>query len=422
MKINRFLSMLLTLAILISTFTIPVMANNDIKVLLNGETLSFDVPPQLINDRTMVPMRKIFEAMGATVDWNESTQTVTAKEDNIVIIMQIDNVVISVNDKDVTLDVPPQLVDSRTLVPVRAVVEGLDADVKWDGDTQTVIITKEEKPSDTPTPTPTPQSAPMTYNIGGETIQSFTVVVGTRNFESMEIEPNPSDEDSTMYFYSYYGIENPKQDAEQYRDYLANNPKIKMSNVGEYASEGEDDTVVIALGGWLAGTDTKLPILIAYSQEEKTVQIIITVAGREDVKETSSAATTKRVGEDDYGYITIPSDWVNFLDAGMAQAGIAHIGFMSFDGFIINLATHGRTTTTLEQVVNGSTLGNLEKTEIAGFEAYQLSSYFDFDDTYLYAWYFFDSESNLRYISAEGPADRIAEAVEIVEKTFSLSK
>jgi len=135
----------------------PIMpiVNNDegIKVLLNGTKLTFDVPPQLINGRTMVPMRKIFEEMGAQVEWDNDTQTVTATKDDIIIIMKINNVVISVKGEEITLDVPPQLVDGRTLVPVRAVVEGLGADVQWDGMTQTVIITKEEQPSVISSPT-----------------------------------------------------------------------------------------------------------------------------------------------------------------------------------------------------------------------------------------------------------------------------
>ena len=149
MKINEFSKMLLVLIIVLAAFAIPVIAEDNIKVLLNGTELSFDAPPKSINDRTMVSMRKIFEELGAEVNWKDETQTVTATKDDIIIIMQIDNVIISVNGKDIELDVPPQLVDNRTLVPVRAVAEGLQADVKWDGNTQTVIITKEEK-SDIP--------------------------------------------------------------------------------------------------------------------------------------------------------------------------------------------------------------------------------------------------------------------------------
>jgi len=150
MKTNRFFGILLILAILIGIFTMPVMAEDAIKVLLNGKELEFDVSPQIIGDRTMVPMRKIFEELGAKVEWEEETRTITATAEDSVIIMQIDNVVISVNGEEIVLDVPPQLVEDRTLVPVRAVAESLDAIVEWDEDMRTVTITKEEQqPSQT---------------------------------------------------------------------------------------------------------------------------------------------------------------------------------------------------------------------------------------------------------------------------------
>ncbi len=145
MKCKRVVSLFLTLIIVMSMFSILVNAESEIKVLLDGNELAFDVPPQLINSRTMVPMRKIFEAMGANVDWNGETQTVTATKDDITVIMQIDNTVIKVNGENITLDVPPQLVDSRTLVPARAVAESLKAKVDWDGDTQTVVITSADE-------------------------------------------------------------------------------------------------------------------------------------------------------------------------------------------------------------------------------------------------------------------------------------
>ena len=123
MKCKRVAIILLALVTMVSTLSMQVFAENEIKVLLDGQELIFDVPPQLIDNRTMVPMRKIFEAMGANVDWNGDTQTVTATKDDITVIMQIDNKVINVNGENITLDVPPQLVDSRTLVPARAVAE-----------------------------------------------------------------------------------------------------------------------------------------------------------------------------------------------------------------------------------------------------------------------------------------------------------
>jgi len=140
MKCKRVAIILLALVTVVSTLSMQVFAENEIKVLLDGQELIFDVPPQLIDNRTMVPMRKIFEAMGANVDWNGDIQTVTATKDDITVIMQIDNKVIKVNGENITLDVPPKLVDSRTLVPARAVAESLNAKVEWDGETSTVII------------------------------------------------------------------------------------------------------------------------------------------------------------------------------------------------------------------------------------------------------------------------------------------
>ena len=158
MKKNKFLSIFLITVILFGLITVPIIAEDNIKVVLNGIELAFDVPPQIINDRTMVPMRKIFEALDAEVEWDDATKTVTATKDGIVIIMQINNVVVSVDGEEITLDVPPQIVDSRTLVPIRAVAEGLDAVVEWDGKAKTVIITKEEEPEPTIAPTPTAEA------------------------------------------------------------------------------------------------------------------------------------------------------------------------------------------------------------------------------------------------------------------------
>ena len=143
-KLIKLLCLALVVALSVSLITIPAMAQENVRVVLNGEELTFDVPPQIIDNRTMVPMRAIFEALGADVEWDGDTRTVTATQNDTIIIMQINNVVISVNDEDITLDVPPLLVDNRTLVPVRAVAEGLNADVDWDGETRTVIITSED--------------------------------------------------------------------------------------------------------------------------------------------------------------------------------------------------------------------------------------------------------------------------------------
>jgi len=95
-------------------------------------------------DRTLVPLRAIFEALGATVDWDGATQTVTAKKDSDVIKLQIGSNEMTVNGKTVTLEVPAQLINGRTMVPVRAIAEAFGAEVYWDAATRTVKITMEQ--------------------------------------------------------------------------------------------------------------------------------------------------------------------------------------------------------------------------------------------------------------------------------------
>ena len=90
----------------------------------------------------MVPLRAIFEALGATVDWNGETQTVTSTKDDTTISLTIDNPVMNVNGEEVTLDTSACIVDGRTLVPVRAISEAFKLKVDWDNDTKTVKIRK----------------------------------------------------------------------------------------------------------------------------------------------------------------------------------------------------------------------------------------------------------------------------------------
>jgi hypothetical protein len=131
-------------------------AADNITVKLNGSALSFDVAPQIINDRTMVPMRKIFESLGASVDWNGDTRTITSSKGDTSIVMAIDNPVMTVNGTEVTLDSAPVIVDDRTLVPVRAIAESFGSTVDWDGSTKTVTIedaAASEAAAATPIPT-----------------------------------------------------------------------------------------------------------------------------------------------------------------------------------------------------------------------------------------------------------------------------
>lgn len=113
-----------------------------ITVILNGKQLEFDVEPTLINSRTMVPMRVIFEALGANVDWDGTTQTAIGVTKNTTIKITIGKDYLLKNDNIVVLDSPAVVISGRTLVPVRAIAESLDCKVEWYGETQVVEILK----------------------------------------------------------------------------------------------------------------------------------------------------------------------------------------------------------------------------------------------------------------------------------------
>ncbi len=117
-----------------------ILNDSGIKVELDNLRLEFDVLPIIQNGRTLVPMRAIFEALGADVEWNGETQTITATNKNVTIQMQIGNNTLTKNGQNTQMDVCPQLVNGRTMVPVRAVSDSFNVTVGWDGYTQTVSL------------------------------------------------------------------------------------------------------------------------------------------------------------------------------------------------------------------------------------------------------------------------------------------
>ena len=137
---KRIISLFAAAAMTLGLSVVTVHAENDISVVLDGEKLAFDQAPVMINDRTMVPLRAIFEALGASVDWDENTRTVTSTKDGTTVKLTIGENKFYRDGAAVPLDVPGTIVNERTLVPVRAISEAYNCWVGWDGRTQTVKI------------------------------------------------------------------------------------------------------------------------------------------------------------------------------------------------------------------------------------------------------------------------------------------
>lgn len=145
---KKIISLLLVIGLVLSSATLAFANENEISAYVEGQKVSFDVPPQTINDRTMVPIRAIFEVMGATVNWDNATQTAICTKDNTVVKMTLNSKIEYINDVPYEMDVAPVIVDNRTLAPARYVAEAFGYFVNWDGNTKSVLINKTSKIKD----------------------------------------------------------------------------------------------------------------------------------------------------------------------------------------------------------------------------------------------------------------------------------
>ena len=114
----------------------------DIKVNLNGEEIAFDVQPMLDGENLLLPLRFIYEKMGANVSWYEETNTVFADLGGNITTIQIGNELMFLNGDSFKLDAVPVLKDDRTLVPAAVIENGTGAKVSWDAEKSTVSIEK----------------------------------------------------------------------------------------------------------------------------------------------------------------------------------------------------------------------------------------------------------------------------------------
>lgn len=115
--------------------------NDLIKVSLNGKYLTFEQAPVNQDGRVLVPMRMIFEAMGADVGWDGAVKKVTGTLGDKTVELTIGSKTAKINGKDTTLDVPACVINGSTMVPVRFIAESLSAKVEWQKGTNTVVIT-----------------------------------------------------------------------------------------------------------------------------------------------------------------------------------------------------------------------------------------------------------------------------------------
>ena len=136
---KKLIGILIALCI-VASFTVAADGNN-VSVTVNGAVLDFDQPPVIENGRTLVPMRAIFEALGCKVEYYDDNKLVIADKglDTISFVIGEDTLFLN-GDKEIPLDVPAKIKNNRTLIPLRAVSEALGANVEWYEAERAVVI------------------------------------------------------------------------------------------------------------------------------------------------------------------------------------------------------------------------------------------------------------------------------------------
>src|SRR3990170_2865766 len=124
----------------VATLAMSAGAQGAVRVFVDGDQVLFDQTPITQGGRVLVPLRGIFEKMGAVVEWNAGTRTVRAARGTTLVELQIGSRIARVDRRAVTLDVPPMVLGGRTLVPLRFISESLGAAVDYRAESRTVLI------------------------------------------------------------------------------------------------------------------------------------------------------------------------------------------------------------------------------------------------------------------------------------------
>lgn len=110
------------------------------RLKVNGNPLEYDVPPVIKDGRTLIPVRAIMNGLKAEVEWNAETKTITITRDDVTVVLTLGSMSLSVNGEVKTMDVPAQLISNRTFVPLRFIAEALGDKVEHDADTGDIEI------------------------------------------------------------------------------------------------------------------------------------------------------------------------------------------------------------------------------------------------------------------------------------------
>ncbi len=141
---RRILSFLVAVCLFFGVFCVgnaqTALAAPPVTLIVHGEVLESDVPPTIVQGRTLLPIRAVTEALGADVRWDQPSQSVTVQKDDVTLVLKYKSNQYVFNDSIETLDVSIQMINNRIMVPLRVVGESFGYPVEWDDKTRTVTV------------------------------------------------------------------------------------------------------------------------------------------------------------------------------------------------------------------------------------------------------------------------------------------
>lgn len=223
---------------LAGSLTFPQLTHAEqpsISVYVDNNKVIFDQNPVIHGDITLVPLRGVFEKLGAKVDWKQSTQTVKVIKEDKTITLKLGSKDVFLNNNLQKLDTEPQLLNNRIMVPLRFVSETLDAEVDWNGTSRTINITQSktnENRSENPV-TENKNTKMLTYNESLEKALAYSYAL--KNAQKEIDKADESRDDFSEYFrYSTpLGTGNSAEDAQirqLYIGFLSANDKVEKAN------------------------------------------------------------------------------------------------------------------------------------------------------------------------------------------------
>ena len=147
MKFKKVLAVTAAAMGIMASFAMTALAENDVvSVTVDNSPVEFDQNPVIIEGHTLVPVRAVFEKAGAEVSWDQPTQTATIKKEGYTVTIKYGESVMYKNGEPIELEQPADVINNRTMIPVRAIAEAMDFSVTWDGHHSLILISTNGKP------------------------------------------------------------------------------------------------------------------------------------------------------------------------------------------------------------------------------------------------------------------------------------